>query len=1093
MLSSGMSPITELVDILSTNGSLASGTLWEYIVGARAELFVFVLAICVHLTLFGTAFSRRLFSQKKMLEDKCNGIARSQTQASGVNFANAEPQSLEECEQQLQTAFAAGDFRSVLRFWVKMKRFEATPTVDLAAVVESMQRLNKETIYVLGEIKWFFIRYPCRCQVDEMNLLLEASAKSLDSELVEGLVNLMSELNLEADSQSYESLLGMYFGTRDFSSIAETVAVMKSKNVSVTVRAKAVLLKSALRTNNFDEAKAHFNEISISSNPVPSHLIVQLVELACRLHRLPEVLSCLESLSKPELAPDTINTMLSGATQQKDAKLAQSLIERVERLARSGPVPSLNARSYQLMVKAATLLNEKERAQTLIKEALDSDVDITADLASAILAFCSASGQVAPAETLLKYAKPAQTQVIAALIRFFSESNLYSRVCDIYEWWRSERSSSGDHMYSYINPRLDVRTERYIADAAIMAGRESIMTFVLQSSPSDVAKHITMIQACTARKNLDQAFSIFEALRENGFELTLSIYNTLLDACVECNNLEQAEKLMKTMIEAGKFDVVSYNTMIKAQVAANCFDDAHRLVRQMVEEGHKPNHITYNELINGYIKKRDLGKVWNVITDMQDAGVTPNHVTCSILLKDLSHNSTKSDITKVMDLISNIENPMDEVLLSSVMEACVRVGKPELLNSKLKMLQNKVAVHGAHTFGSLIKAYGKAGDMNGAWKCWREMRSRHIQPGSITIGCMVECIASNGDSEGAYELLVSLVEEKDCRSEVNAVSFGSVLKAFAREKRMDRVWSVFEDMNRHNIVPLVTTYNLLCDACTTNGQMDRIPGLLADMDKRGVAPNLITFSTLLKGHCQRGDMASAFNIMKEVRRSPNLKPDEIMYNTMLDGCGMHGLIDEGRTLFGEMQEQGVKPSNYTLSVLVKLMGNARLLDQAFDLVATTTQRYGFKANTHVYANLVQACVTNGKHMSALRVLQGMAKDKQQPDIRTYASSLRACMSAGMLDEATRLARAALGLPGHEPYPCRNPDMAPKGARLPDNLVNELLKLLHKHGESQNLANPLVTDIQKHAPYIHIKNGHYGGCIKDGKKTVEKNHPWRKSS
>eukprot|EP00746_Dinoflagellata_sp_MGD_P098511 gnl/MRDRNA2_/MRDRNA2_39767_c1_seq1.p1 gnl/MRDRNA2_/MRDRNA2_39767_c1~~gnl/MRDRNA2_/MRDRNA2_39767_c1_seq1.p1 ORF type:complete len:1084 (-),score=202.65 gnl/MRDRNA2_/MRDRNA2_39767_c1_seq1:59-3310(-) len=1080
--------ITELVDILSANGSLVFGILWEYIVGARAELFVFGLAIFVHLTLFGTAFSRRLFPRKKMLEEKCNNIARSQSPAAGVNIADIEPRNLDECEQQLQTAFAAGDFRSVLRSWVKMKRFEATPAVDLAAVVESMQRLNKETSHVLSEIKGFFVRHPSRCQVDEMNLLLEASAKSLDTELVEGLVTMMSELNLEADSQSYESLLGMYFGTRDFSSIGEKVAVMKSTNVPLTSRAKAIILKSALRTNNFDEAKVHFNEISATSNPVPAHLIAQLVELACRLHRLPEVLSCLESLRKPEFSPDTINTMLIAATQQKDAKAAQSLLDRVERLARSGPVPSLNARSYQLMVKAATALNEKQRAQALVKEALDSDVDITADLAGSILAFCSASGQLAPAETLLKYAKPWQTQVIAALIRFFSESNLHSRVCDIYELWRSDRSSSAENMY--ISPRLDVRTERYVADAALMCGRDSIVSSVLDSSPADVAKHIAMIQSCSARKNLDGAFSIFEALQKKGSELTLSIYNTLLDACVECNNLEQAKKLMKKMIAAGKIDVVSYNTMIKAQVGANCFDDAYRLVRQMVEEGHKPNHITYNELINGYIKKRELGKVWNVITEMQDAGVTPNHVTCSILLKDLGQTSSKSDITRIMDLISKIENPMDEVLLSSVMEACVRVGKPELLNSKLTMLQNKVSVQGAHTFGSLIKAYGKAGDMNGAWKCWREMRSRHIQPGSITIGCMVECIASNGDSEGAYDLLVGLVEEKDCRGEVNAVSFGSVLKAFAREKRMDRVWSVFEDMKRYNIAPLVTTYNLLCDACTTNGQMDRIPALLADMDKRGVAPNLITFSTLLKGHCQRSDMASAFDIMKQIRQSTNLKPDEIMYNTLLDGCGMHGLIDEGRTLFAEMQEQGIKPSNYTLSVLVKLMGNARLLDEAFDLVASTTAKYGFKANTHVHANLVQACVTNGKHSSALQVLEGMAKDKQQPDIRTYASILRACINTGMLEEATRLARAALGLPGHEPYPCRNPDMAPKGARLPDNLVNELVKVLHKHGESKTLANPLVADIQNGAPYIHIKTG---GVPKDGKKSVETNHPWRKSS
>jgi len=301
------------------------------------------------------------------------------------------------------------------------------------------------------------------------------------------------------------------------------------------------------------------------------------------------------------------------------------------------------------------------------------------------------------------------------------------------------------------------------------------------------------------------------------------------------------------------------------------------------------------------------------------------------------------------------------------------------------------------------------------------------------------------------------------------VIFGSVLKAFARDKKMSRVWIIYDDMLRHNISPIVTTYNLLCDACASNGQLERIPVLLADMKTRGVAPNLITFSTLLKGHCQKGDMQAAFETLTEMRQTTDLRPDEIMYNTLLDGCAIHGLIDEGKDLLDRMQNDGIKPSNYTLSVVVKLMGNARQLDEVFKLVETTTKKHGFKANAHVYANLVQACVINKKLACALEVLEGMAKDKQQPDIRTYSTALRACINGGLYVEATALARAALGLHGHEPYPFRNPDMAPKHARLQDNLVNELIKALVNHGHTDKLAAPLLADIQNMLPLVRIHN------------------------
>merc|ERR550514_2609875 len=171
--------------------------------------------------------------------------------------------------------------------------------------------------------------------------------------------------------------------------------------------------------------------------------------------------------------------------------------------------------------------------------------------------------------------------------------------------------------------------------------------------------------------------------------------------------------------------------------------------------------------------------VWDVVDEMQVADVKPNQVTRS------------------MDFINAMEEPMDEVLLSSVVEACVRIGKPDLLTEKLKQLQNNdgsISAVGSHTFGSLIKAYGCAQDIDGVWRCWKEMRSRHIKPTSITIGCMVEAVVNNGDTEGAYELIHQMQDDQQCREALNSVIYCSVLKGFTREKKMERVWSVYEEM-----------------------------------------------------------------------------------------------------------------------------------------------------------------------------------------------------------------------------------------------------------------------------------------------------------
>eukprot|EP00971_Amphidinium_carterae_P191753 3804571-Amphidinium_carterae.1 len=198
----------------------------------------------------------------------------------------------------------------------------------------------------------------------------------------------------------------------------------------------------------------------------------------------------------------------------------------------------------------------------------------------------------------------------------------------------------------------------------------------------------------------------------------------------------------------GMTDVVSYNTMIKAYMRKNLHEKASNLVKEMRAKGYAPNHVTYNELIHALVKSEKghlQDQVWQLIAEMQAEGIQPTRITCSILLKRLGPQSAEGDITRTMDLISSMKESMDEVLLSSVIEACVRIGKPDMVMQQLEQLHasGQVAVNGPHTLGSLIKAYGHTKDMPGVWRCWREMRSRHVKPTSITIGCMVEAVATN--------------------------------------------------------------------------------------------------------------------------------------------------------------------------------------------------------------------------------------------------------------------------------------------------------------------------------------------------------------
>ena len=51
-----------------------------------------------------------------------------------------------------------------------------------------------------------------------------------------------------------------------------------------------------------------------------------------------------------------------------------------------------------------------------------------------------------------------------------------------------------------------------------------------------------------------------------------------------------------------------------------------------------------------------------------------------------------------------------------------------------------------------------------------------------------------------------------------------------------------------------------------------------------------------------------------------------------------------------MQEAGVRPSNFTLSVLVKLASRSHRLERALELCEEISRKCRFRLNIHVYNN-----------------------------------------------------------------------------------------------------------------------------------------------
>merc|ERR1719214_58996 len=312
----------------------------------------------------------------------------------------------------------------------------------------------------------------------------------------------------------------------------------------------------------------------------------------------------------------------------------------------------------------------------------------------------------------------------------------------------------------------------------------------------DISKHVAMMRARSKENDLEGAMQVFRKLQSSGVQLTALVYNALLDSCVQCGQVNIALQHFNEMKELGFVDVVSYNTLLKAYLKNGQISKARALLAEMSENDIQANQVTYNEMLNALVTTKDRKEMWALVREMNSIGMRPNSVTCSIILKSLTAHSATDDVRQAMALIDNMQEDMDEVLFASVVEACVRVGQLDLLSSKLQQYASVGGLAGltAPTYGSMIKAYGRARDIERVRELWGEMRRRHVTPTSITLGCMVDALVCNGLPDEAFELVREIRDESEFADILNTVIYSTLLKGFAQARQPGRVQEVFDEM-----------------------------------------------------------------------------------------------------------------------------------------------------------------------------------------------------------------------------------------------------------------------------------------------------------
>ncbi|PAN28098.1 hypothetical protein PAHAL_5G130900 [Panicum hallii] len=236
----------------------------------------------------------------------------------------------------------------------------------------------------------------------------------------------------------------------------------------------------------------------------------------------------------------------------------------------------------------------------------------------------------------------------------------------------------------------------------------------------------------------------------------------------------------------------------------------------------------------------------------------------------------------------------------------------------------------------------------------------------------------------------------------SVMTFNALLAAYVDAGDFDALATAFQQIpaSYPTIVPNVPSYNILISALCQKPDLSAALDVIALMDKCGLTPDEISFNTLLNGFYNNGccdDTEKVWEMMKE----RNVEPGTKSYNAKLRGLVSRGSIEDAIGLIERMQKDGPKPDTVSYNELIRGYCNEGRLDEA-KKVYDDLVKNECAPNRGTFHTLVPRLLEAGELDSALRCCDEILSRKCKVQCSLLQGVVTALVAASRVEEAKRI-------------------------------------------------------------------------------------------
>lgn len=510
----------------------------------------------------------------------------------------------------------------------------------------------------------------------------------------------LEESQVTVDVSIYNEMMLALRKARKWNEVLELYDRMKRNGIEFREGTFVILIKTAGALQNLDLAIELFREVESSSNLELNHRVFgAMIDVCVNLGKLEKARNYLSEM-KTVLGRTTViayTLILSGYAKllPKDPSVLESVDQLLSEMKSDGLVA--NVYIYAVLLKIYGTIGQFDKMRELLREMGKLRIKPDAAICNTVLFYMGNS--MTPGEANQMYLEMVEQQGVKPdeytcnlLLRVFAKGGDSVNARAFVRKMKQMRLKITTITYntliqSYISGsksdtpvrKLSVQCDQLLTEmknsglkpdlftynsllaaCSLCGDHERAVGYLVDMERQKIKPTATTYTSLIdlysrygnpedRRQYLNSCFALLEQMEMNQVPMDTRVFASLINACAQVRDSDQALKLLSKMKSKGlSRDKYIYNSMIRLWTAMKNTDEAFSTFDTMVAKGVKPDVVTFTVMFQMLSEQNDNVNILKLLERMEEFNLKPNEVTKRVIRR-LDKDYLTDEITQKLE------------------------------------------------------------------------------------------------------------------------------------------------------------------------------------------------------------------------------------------------------------------------------------------------------------------------------------------------------------------------------------------------------------------------------------------------------------